>query len=202
MDFLPQNPQQLSPEERALIEKYIAGRNTIENELGKEGEPVGNEWLNYTLNRGVRGLADIDTYLTVLDSRGDRGEDAFATDDFYKTENDVRNLISSYVERNAALPKNERQLLQDYAILNNKYVQANKDLDEWERDFYRISRKDINDGGKYALQEIAYDLREQPDAADDSWRDSKYNYELALRKDPAYLALKEKILNLAKKYNI
>ena len=87
LDYITKRDTPLKKNEQALLQDYITSKNTIEKELGPWGDPLGPERIKYHLNRGLQGLAEIDDWMALSDRGGmDRGEDAFATKDFYNKE--------------------------------------------------------------------------------------------------------------------
>ena len=127
-----------------------------------------------------------------------------------KTFTTRKQLIGAYREKSNRLPKNELNTVLDYAALNNKYVDQDTTLDSFDKDFYRILRKDVTDGGKDTLRELLWDINsENDDNPGTLLRNGYMNtetgipaYMTALRKDPSYSEIKDKLLALGKKYNL
>lgn len=209
LDVFPKEYVPLKKNEQQMLQDYITARNSVENELGPAGEALGPEQAKYYLNKGVRGLADIDDWLYLINARGDRGEEAFATEDFYNKEDAVRNLIERYREKFTRLPSSELKTLLDYAALNNKYLDADTTANVFDKDFFRILKKDVTEGGKDTLRDLLATVR--ADDPKDSVKNFLYSawyddnllpYEQAMRKDPSYEGIKQKMLELGKKYNL
>ena len=195
LDVFPKDYVPLKDDEQKLLQDYIDSRNSVEKELGSASEAIGPEQAKYYLNKGVRGLADIDDWLYLINSRGDRGEEAFTTPAFYKKQNAVQNLIEQYREKYNRLPSDALKILQEFANLNNKYVDADTNANSYEKDVNRLSMKDIQDGGKDSLRDMLLWLRFTNDY-------DALDYEKAMRRDPAYEEIKKKLFELGKKYNV
>lgn len=191
---LPKKNIPLKPKEQQMLQDYIKARNVLEKEYGPAGEVIGPEQEKYYLNRGLRGLADIDDMINGYYSM-DRGDDAFVGDDFYEKEKAIQNLVEKYREKFNRLPPDAIKVLRDFADLNNRYLDADPKADSFVKDVNRLSTKDIQEGGKDSLRDILLWLRFSNDY-------DALDYEKAMRRDPSYEGIKQKLFELGKKYNV